>query len=393
MILREIEMEISLYIHVPFCRHKCDYCDFYSLAGIEDRLQIYTEAVCRELRFRSVQYHHPRVRTVFFGGGTPTLLSGQMAEKIMSEIRSGYTLCDECEMTMEGNPGTLTAENLDAYRKAGINRLSLGVQSFSDTMLSAIGRIHTSTEAEEAVHMARRAGFCNINLDLMYGLPGQDTGMLRETIRAALSLKPEHLSCYSLIVEEGTLLSERLNAGGGAALPDEDTVCEMEDVIHRCLKEDGYERYEVSNYAKTGFRCAHNIVYWECLPYLGIGPGAHSDCGGTRFSHPADLSSWTDHVMQGRMDALDEQEGTGSLQERRYERMMMGLRMTRGVDLRRFRQDFGLMPEKVWPRTIREMEEQNMIFTESGRLALTERGMDVMNYWLVRMIEEEEQAK
>ena len=380
-------MDLSLYIHVPFCKRKCAYCDFYSLAGMEEQIQAYKDALCLELAAQSDAYGHPHVRTIFFGGGTPTLLSGTDLGEIMTLIRNQYDVLPECEITMEGNPGTLTAQNLAGYLAAGVNRLSIGVQSFSDDLLQAIGRIHTAAQAVEAVELARQAGFCNLNLDLMYGLPGQTPESLRESVKTAIRLNPEHLSCYSLIVEPGTPLAARLDAGEGAGLPDEDSAAEMEEDLKRRLRDAGYGRYEVSNYAKPGFECRHNIVYWECEPYLGFGPSAHSDCGGQRFYNPDDLTTYLDSAMRGQAYMM---EGTGSLAERRYERMMMGLRMTRGVDTARFRQDFGTEPEAAWPGTMDEMRRFNMLVRESDRIRLTESGMDVMNHWLVRMLDEEE---
>ena len=399
-------MSLSLYIHVPFCRRKCSYCDFYSLACRETDIPAYTQALFRELAVQAEAYGHPQVHTVFFGGGTPTLLSGTEIGRIMSVIREQYELLPECEITMEGNPGTLTKENLAGYAAAGVNRLSIGVQSFSDSLLRSIGRIHTRQQAVAAVRLARQAGFCSLNLDLMYGLPGQTPALWQETVEEAVRLAPEHLSCYSLIVEPGTPLAVRLERGEGESLPDEDATAEMESFLRKCLSDAGYGRYEVSNWAKPGFECRHNIVYWECGPYLGFGPGAHSDCGGQRFCSPDNLMTWMDGVMNacpgsepaepsGRSGTAYTgthyiMEGTGSLAERRYERMMMGLRMTRGADAVRFERDFGTAPEAVWPKTMEEMRRLHMLVREAERIRLTESGMDVMNYWLVRMLEEEE---
>ena len=382
------QMKGSVYIHVPFCVRKCAYCDFYSLAGMAGMIGRYIEDLCREIRMQTERFGRIQVETVYFGGGTPTLLSGEDIRRILSTLREYADIIPECEITMEGNPGTLKADSLDTYREAGVNRFSVGVQSFSDRQLEKIGRIHTAAQARTAVKLLRQAGFFNVNLDIMYGLPGQTPESLLETIGEALMLSPEHLSCYSLIPEPGTEMGRRVESGE-VMLPGDEEIFRMEEEMRRMLKLNGFERYEVSNYAREGRECRHNLVYWECEPYLGFGPGAHSDFGGKRFTHPADLAGWMEAVEIN--DYFEKPEDDGCFEKRRFDRMMMGLRMVRGVDIRRFCQDFGQKPEEVWPETIREMRHMSMI-REGRRLALTERGMDVMNTWLVRMMEEEEKS-
>lgn len=339
----------------------------------------YTEAVCREMREQAAFFGARRVNTVFFGGGTPTLMTGAQMERMMDTLRACFDLAADAEVTMEGNPGTLTRENLDAYRKAGVNRLSLGVQSLDDGLLQSIGRIHTSEQARQTVRMARDAGFENLNLDLMLGLPGQKPEQWEQTLEKAMALAPEHLSCYGLILEEGTPLFRRVEAGTCAPLPDEDALCEMDDITERLTQAGGYARYEVSNYAKAGKMCRHNIVYWECLPYLGIGCAAHSDMDGKRFYNAEDFDAYLNHVPAQMEDAGG----------RMFERMMMGLRMVRGVDERRFIRDFGCAPEDVWRQSLPRLMREGMIARADGRLCLTARGMQVMNAVLVEMMEEE----
>ena len=221
--LYEDHMEtISLYIHIPLCVKKCAYCDFASFEGRMPQRERYVQAVCREIRAQAAFFGRRRVQTVFMGGGTPTLLTGVHVQTIMDTVRECFDLFEDAEISMEGNPGTLTMENLEAYKKAGVNRLSLGVQSLEDDLLAGIGRIHTAAQAQEAVRMAREAGFDNLNLDLMYGLPGQSAAQWEETLKKAIALSPEHLSCYSLILEEGTPLYDSVQAGTSAALPDDD---------------------------------------------------------------------------------------------------------------------------------------------------------------------------
>ena len=377
---------ISLYIHIPLCVKKCAYCDFASFAGRMAHRDRYVQAVCREIRAQAAFFGCRRVKTIFFGGGTPTLLAGRQIQTIMDAVRDCFDVLPEAEISMEGNPGTLTMENLCAYRAAGVNRLSLGVQSMDDGLLAAIGRIHTSKEAEAAVRMAREAGFENLNLDLMYGLPGQSAAQWADTLQKAIALEPDHLSCYSLILEEGTQLFDSVHLGTCAPLPDEETMEQMDALTLQLTRENGYVRYEVSNFAKPGRACRHNIVYWECLPYLGVGLNAHSDMDGKRFYNP---ESWEDYLAMAESGGLlREQEGNNSPQERMFERMMMGLRQTRGVDAARFTRDFGQKIEDVWPETIAEMMRRELMDSNRERIFLTERGMQVMNGVLVSMMEE-----
>lgn len=377
---------ISIYIHIPLCVKKCAYCDFASFSGRLSQRDAYIEAVCCEMRTQAAFFGRRRVKTVFIGGGTPTLLSGAQMARIMSTLKSCFDLLPDAEVTMEGNPGTLTRENLEAYRAAGVNRLSLGVQSMDDALLAAVGRIHTAQQAKEAVHMAREAGFGSLNLDLMYGLPGQTSAQWEDTLRQALALAPEHLSCYSLILEEGTLLYAQVEEGSCAPLPDEDALCAMDDATAGLLTAAGYAQYEVSNFAKPGWACRHNIVYWECEPYLGLGLGAHSDMDGRRFFNPDD---WEDYLRVAKSGSAQRaQEGESTPRERMFERMMMGLRMTRGVDCARFERDFGCAPEDVWPEVIARLARQGLMRREGDRLRLTPRGMQVMNSVLVELMDD-----
>lgn len=377
---------ISLYIHIPLCVKKCAYCDFASFSGRMAQRERYVQAVCREIRAQAAFFGRRGVQTVFLGGGTPTLLTGAQVQNILDTARECFALLPDAEITMEGNPGTLTMEKLHAYRKAGVNRLSLGVQSMDDGLLASIGRIHTSAQAEQAVCMAREAGFENLSLDLMYGLPGQSAAQWRETLEKAIVLTPDHLSCYSLILEEGTRLYDDVKAGKAVPLPNEDTMEEMDTLTAGMTRGAGYAQYEVSNYAKPGRQCRHNIVYWECLPYLGVGLNAHSDMDGRRFYNPAD---WEAYLHMAETDKTTrEAEGENRREDRMFERMMMGLRMNRGVEAVRFERDFGAAPQHVWPKTIEEMTRRKLMVCNKERICLTARGMQVMNGVLVSLMEE-----
>lgn len=377
---------ISVYIHIPFCVKKCAYCDFASFPGQIDLLGAYVDAVCREIRAQAAFFGSRRVKTIFFGGGTPTLLSGAQMERILNALDSGFHIEETAEISMEGNPGTLSAENLRAYRQAGVNRLSIGVQSMDDGLLASIGRIHTRAQAQEAVRLAREAGFDNINLDLMLGLPGQTSAQWADTLERALALEPEHLSCYSLILEEGTPLEAAVAAGKSAPLPDEATMEEMDAITAQRLADAGYARYEVSNYAKPGYECRHNVVYWECLPYLGVGCAAHGEMDGVRIEHTQSVEEYIRTCEN--LACLNRKEGNNTREDRMFERAMMGLRMVRGMDAQRFARDFGVPPETIWQETIAKMSRAGLMEQRAERLRLTPRGMDVMNGVLTAMMEE-----
>lgn len=377
--------DISIYIHIPFCIQKCAYCDFTSYSGRISQRDAYIEAVCCEMRTQAAFFGRRRVSTVFLGGGTPTLLSGAQLTRLFDALHACFEIMPDAEITMEGNPGTLTLQNLRAYRAAGVNRLSLGVQSLDDRLLAAIGRIHSAAQAKEAVAMARQAGFDNVSLDLMVGLPGQTAQQWTKTLEEAIALSPEHMSCYSLIVEEGTPLHAQVHAGTCAPLPDEETLAQMDEITERLLGQAGYARYEVSNFAKAGKACRHNVVYWECKPYLGLGCAAHSDMDGTRFYNPDDWEGYMRMAHSG--EAARTQEGENTREDRMFERMMMGLRQTRGVDCARFARDFGRTPQAVWPDVIARMRSAGLMEDMDGRLRLSARGMQVMNAVLVELLE------
>ena len=375
---------ISIYIHVPFCVRKCAYCDFTSFPGRGAQMEAYLSAVCREMRAQAAFFGRRPVHTVFLGGGTPTLMSGDQARRLLDALRTCFDVAPDAEITMEGNPGTVTAQSLAAYRAAGVNRLSLGVQSLDDGLLAAIGRIHTAAQAREAVSLARAAGFDNLNLDLMLGLPGQSVAQWERTLAEAIALAPEHLSCYSLIVEEGTTLSAQLERGECAPLPDEDALCRMDEITAQMTAQAGFARYEVSNYARPGRECRHNIVYWACEPYLGLGCAAHSDMDGRRFYNPSD---WAGYLNMAQSDTTArDAEGENTRQERMFERMMMGLRMVRGVDCARFARDFGAQPEEIWKEALQRDLRVGLMAREGDFLRLTQRGMQVMNSVLVELL-------
>ena len=359
----------SLYLHIPFCVRKCAYCDFPSWAGKEEMIGPYVSALTAEIEQAGRHWPERRAETVFFGGGTPSVLTGEQIASLMDAVRSAFPLAPDAEISMEANPGTLTEDKLTAYRQAGINRLSIGAQALDDRLLRAIGRIHTKDEAMAAVMMAHQAGFENISLDLMYGLPGQSVEDFSDTLNAALTLPLTHLSMYSLIVEEGTPLSDRVEAG--EAVPGDEDTLRMQHEAARLAALCGFERYEISNYARPGFECRHNLTYWRRGEYLGLGCAAHSLMENVRFSNTASLSGYLKGERLSDRQILTD---TDTLEET----VMLALRTSEGMDMALYRRltgkDFSAKRQTI-DRLIRE----EMAEEKGGRLVLTEKGMDVLN--------------
>ena len=330
------DLPLGLYIHIPFCRSKCAYCDFYSLAGAEERMDDYCRALERHLAEVAPQAECHKADTVYFGGGTPSYLGAERLCRLLGSIRKLYKVDKHAEITLEANPDSATDRKaLKRLRKAGFNRLSLGVQSMDDALLQTIGRVHTRQQVQEAVAAARKAGFKNLSLDLIYGLPGQTMEGWEKTLSDAVGLHPEHLSCYGLKLEEGTPLYRRQRE---LTFPDEDMQADMYLYAVEFLKQCGYEQYEISNFAKPGFAARHNLKYWLMQEYAGFGPGAHSDFGNVRYGYARDLERY----LKGEL-VLQESE-TVDADEREREYLMLRLRTVQGVDPRefeyRFRQRF-----------------------------------------------------
>jgi len=348
-------MRPALYIHIPFCAQKCAYCDFASWAGREAAREAYFDALEQELDSWIARVGN-EFSTVFIGGGTPSLVPAEYIARIARKVNCA-------EFSMEANPGTLTPEKLRVYREAGINRLSMGVQSFDDGLLKKIGRIHTAEQARQAFFMAREAGFDNINLDLMYALPEQTVEQWKKTLETAAELGPEHISAYSLIIEEGTPIS------AWAEPLEDDVVNEMQRMCTGYLKEQGYARYEISNYAKPGRECAHNICYWVRGDYIGIGCAAHSLFEGVRFANTSDLDEYISGVRRVEENALD----TGDIIE---ETVMLGLRMAKGIAVEN-------VPDM---KAAQRLAKAGLAVMEDGRFMLTERGMELQNAVVLELL-------
>ena len=348
-------MRPALYIHIPFCAQKCAYCDFASWAGREAAWEAYFDALEDELD-SWIAHVGNEFSTVFIGGGTPSLVPAEYIARIARKVKCA-------EFSMEANPGTLTPEKLRVYREAGINRLSMGVQSFDDGLLKKIGRIHTAEQAEKAFRMAREAGFDNINLDLMYALPGQTVEQWRQTLETAARLDPEHISAYSLIIEEGTPIST------WAEPLDDDIVNEMQRMCTGYLNEHGYARYEISNYAKPGRECAHNICYWVRGDYIGIGCAAHSLFEGVRFANTADFDEYISGVHRVEETVLDAEDII-------EETVMLGLRMAKGIAVEN-------VPDM---KAAQRLIKAGLAVIENGRFMLTEHGMELQNAVVIELL-------
>lgn len=376
------------YIHIPFCVQKCRYCDFPSFARLSDAslVESYIVQLENEIRLRASAepYNSMRFDTVFFGGGTPSALPAGILARISAVVSGALNIAPGAEFTIECNPGTLTLEKLKEYRGMGANRLSMGVQSMSDALLSRLGRIHTADEVEKSVTMARAAGFANLNADMMYGLPGQTVIDVELTAKRLCALGFSHISAYSLILEEGTLLYKDV-AGGSELLPADALACDMHEAAIMALTGLGYERYEISNYAKTPpGRCRHNINYWQNGEYLGVGLGAHSACrkngAWTREYNAADFENY----LKADFGAREEQIAR---REEMFECVMLATRMAAGLDKKRFLERFGVSFDAAYKAAAAACVKKGYAINEAGFFRLTPRGLDMQNDALMEFLD------
>ena len=391
--------ELELYIHIPFCARKCAYCDFLSFAAPERVYRDYMDKLMEEICGQGPNFQEYRVSTIFVGGGTPSLLPADLIMELFATLHENFDISLDAEITMEANPGTLTMEKLEVYRQSGVNRLSIGLQSADDKELKYLGRIHSYDSFLKSYQRARQAGFQNINIDLMSALPGQDVHSWKNTLKKVMMLRPEHISAYSLIIEEGTLFYERFGEPQGSCacgaqtaaevaaraavmtlpdLPDEDTDREMYHLIREMMAAHGYERYEISNYAKKGYECRHNTGYWTGVEYLGLGLGASSYTYGYRYHNTEDLQEYLSlNLYEGGAAARDIEELT--LEDKMEEFMFVGLRMMKGVSGSEFLDRFGQNMWNVYGDALKKLEKQGLIEVEAPVVRLTELGIDVSN--------------
>jgi len=367
---------IGLYIHIPFCRQKCLYCDFPSWAGKEDRMQAYVDALTTEIRKRATEHTDKKVVSVFFGGGTPTTLSIPMLEQLMAAVFENWDIAEAAEITTEANPGTLDGEMAAALKKMGFNRLSMGVQAWQNRLLKSLGRIHTIESFQENYKAVREAGFENVNTDLMFALPNQTMEDWQETVKNIVALNPEHISAYSLILEEGTPFFDRYEKGE-LEPASEELDREMYHWAVGYLAEHGYEQYEISNFAKKGRQSRHNRIYWQAEEYLGMGLGSHSYMNGERFHNTYDLQEYIN--ADGEVSVLKEEVEIITREDALAEFMFLGLRLTEGVSFARFRERFGVEMKNIYGSQIEELLKDGLLEDDEKGIRLTARGVDISN--------------
>ncbi len=388
----------SLYLHIPFCRHKCSYCDFNTYAGLADLIPAYVEALCREAVFvRAAAGRRIPVHTIFFGGGTPSLLSGDQVAQIITALDEAFEIQPDAEITMEANPGTLSVEYLMEIRKVGINRLSLGMQSASPEALALLEREHAYPDVIHSVSWARQAGFANLSLDLIFGLPHQTLSAWQNTLEHALALNPDHLSLYALSLEHGTPLRTWVDRGLVGS-PDPDLAAEMYEWATERLAPAGFGQYEISNWArfldeKKLDMCRHNLQYWRNLPYLGLGAGAHGFIGGYRPANVLAPGAYIKRIHEGEPQDFPRTPATGELSPidaytEMQETMLMGLRLTEeGVSSTVFQDRFGARPNDVFKKDLEELARAGLITLEEGDIVrLTVGGRLLGNQVFMRFV-------
>ena len=366
--------KLGIYIHIPFCKTKCDYCDFYSLPEREGTMDDYLKALVAHIRETAPLAKGWQVDTVYIGGGTPSFFGGKRLSALLGEVKKRFSVARDAEITCEANPESADLKFLKTIRRAGVNRLSLGMQSACDAELHAVHRLHDFSQVVSAVQWARKVKFKNLSLDLIYGLPGQDMDTWRKSLEAALSLEPEHLSCYGLKVEPGTPLDGRVMRG--EALPDDDTQADMYLWTVERLRQAGYLQYEISNFARPGFQSRHNLKYWMSRPYIGFGPGAHSDFGGRRYSFVRDLDKYIMGILNG--GRVIEEDQLIPHRERGGEYLMLRLRTTRGIEEWEYRREFSMNFDPL-EQKLEEYEHQGWAVKEENRWRLTPKGFLVSN--------------
>ena len=381
------EETLGIYIHIPFCRSKCDYCDFYSLAGREKDMDAYQKALLAHIKETAPLAQHMEVDTVYFGGGTPSYYGAKRLKALLALIKKQFRVRKDAEITLEGNPDSVDAKLLTTLRKAGFNRLSLGVQSACDELLRCVHRPHDFQQTKDAVAAARKSGFSNLSLDLIYGLPGQDMTGWQDTLEQVLALEPDHLSCYGLKVEDGTPLHRRVSEG--EVLPDDDLQADMYLWTVDRLKQAGYHQYEISNFARDGRHSLHNLRYWLTQPYIGFGPGAHSDFGGRRYCFVRDLDRYIDGVLHGG-NIIDSSDLIPD-RERGGEYLMLRLRTAWGIEEWEYRRNYFMNFDPIEQKLL-SYEQHGWAAQSNGRWRLTPKGFLLSNQLIGELMDLQEES-
>lgn len=379
--------KIGLYLHFPFCRRKCDYCDFYSVVpSAAGQIDMYVQALAKHMETLSGTAKSYLVDSVFMGGGTPSVVSAPLMNKLMQCMRGSFDLSPDCEITIEANPATVTPESLKLYREAGINRISIGFQSANDKELVLLSRLHTKDDFTLSYNQARDAGFENINIDVMFGIPQQTYQSFMETLEYVTGLEPEHISVYGLKIEDGTPLSKQNRES--LFLPDEDTEFRMYLGCIDFLREKGYHQYEISNFAKAGRECRHNLKYWNCDKYLGLGTSAHSYFNGDRFAYVSDVKKYTEHILSGGVYAkIITQTEKITKQSSESEYIMLRMRLCAGLDADRFFELYGKDFRQKYGSRFEAFIKDGYASYDGKCYTLTPKGMLISNYILSSIID------
>ncbi len=369
--------ELGIYIHIPFCKQKCFYCDFCSFANKNEMQEKYVEAVINEIKNITHKEKYT-VTTIYLGGGTPSILNPEYIKNILQEIKSSFKILDDAEITIEINPGTVNEEKLKRYKEYGINRLSIGLQSANDKILKNIGRIHDYKQFEETFFFARKCGFKNINVDLMIGLPTQAIEDVKQTLEKIIQKNPEHISVYSLIIEEGTTIEKLINENK-LQLPDEETERIMYWTVVNELKENGYNQYEISNFSKKTYESKHNTNCWKQKQYIGLGTSAHSYLNKKRYSNTNNIEEYIKNIQESNISkniTIHEEQTEESTMN---EYMLLGLRMIQGININEFKQKFKIDPTIKYKEILEKLQKENLIQISKTSIKLTRQGIDFGN--------------
>ena len=372
--------EIGIYIHIPFCKRKCEYCDFISYSQKENFVEKYVDSLIKSIEHtkQNMNMKYYKVNTIYIGGGTPSFINSKYIVKILEKVREVFNVSDNAEITIELNPGTVNEEKIIDYKNAGINRVSIGLQAIQDDLLKMLGRIHTYSEFENTYNLIQKNGFKNINVDLMLGLPKQTIDDIEESVQKIISLNPNHISVYSLIVEEGTPIEKKITSGI-LNLPEEDLERKMYYKVKELLEEIGYNHYEISNFAKKGFESKHNMNCWNQEEYLGFGLASHSYFENKRFSNIENLDEYIKNIEENNFDKNIIVHEIQSEEAKKKEYMLLGLRKIEGVSISKFEQKFRIHPLFYFRFEISKLEEEGLIEVDLDNIKLTQKGLDFAN--------------
>ena len=366
--------EIGVYVHIPFCKKKCDYCDFISYCNKDNLIEDYVQAVKAEIQSQNIK---PEITTIYIGGGTPSYIDSKYIIEILEKIKE-KNVSSNAEITIEVNPGTVTKEKLEDYIKSGINRISIGLQTTNDELLKQIGRIHNFTQFLETYKLAKKVGFKNINVDLMLGLPNQRIKDLKESLEQIIKLKPKHISVYSLIVEDGTPIANKIEKGE-MQLPDEELERNMYWFVKNTLELNGFIHYEISNFAKKGYEAKHNLNCWNQKEYIGIGASAHSYRDITRYSNTENIEEYIENVNNGNFNRNKIIHEVQKEDDAKKEFMLLGLRKIKGVDINQFKNKFGDNPIYLFRNELKKLTDERLLIIDNNNIRLTNKGLDLAN--------------